>query len=104
MAASQVLRPWERATFCSFPGLSFSVPDPLTLLAQLGPFALVHIKRTDRGDAELRPLGVREPQPVGTLVRGIDPAPTQRLPGGIAALKNRRPARPPLAPEFDPIR
>jgi hypothetical protein len=88
MAARQVLRPWHGAAFCSLPSLPFSIPDPLTVLAQLGPFALVNIKRTNGGDAELSPLGVREPQPVRALVRSVDPAPPQRFPGGIAALKN----------------
>jgi hypothetical protein len=88
MAASQVLQPWQGAAFCSLPGLPFSVPDPLTLLAQLGPLALVHIKRTDCCDAELSSLGVREPQPVCTLVCCVNPAPPQRYPRGIAALKN----------------
>jgi hypothetical protein len=88
MAARQVLRPWHGAAFCSLPGLPFSIPDSLTLLAQLGSFALVHIKCTNGGDAELSPLSVREPQPVCALVRSVDPAPPQRMPGGIAALKN----------------
>jgi hypothetical protein len=88
MAASQVLRPWEGAAFCSFPGLPFSISNPLALLAQFGPFALVHIKRTDGCDAELSSFGVREPQPVCALVRSVNPAPAQRFPRGIAALKN----------------
>jgi hypothetical protein len=43
-AASQVLRPWQGAAFGPFPGLSISIPDPLTLSAQLGPFSFVYIE------------------------------------------------------------
>ena len=88
MATSQVLRPWQGTAFCSLPGLPFSIPDPLTLSTQLGPFALVHIKSTNGGDAELSPLGIREPQPLRTPVRSVDPAPPQRFPRAITALKN----------------
>ncbi len=87
-AASQIFLPWQGAAFGPLPGLSISIPNPLTVFTQLGPFALVHIKRTDGGDAELRPLGVREPQPVRALVRSVDPPLPQRFPRAIAALKN----------------
>jgi hypothetical protein len=87
-AKSQVLQPWHGTAFCSLPGLPFSILGPLTVSTQLGPFALVHIKRTDGGDAELGPLRVREPQPFRALVRSVDPSPPQRFPRGIAALKN----------------
>jgi hypothetical protein len=88
VAASQVLQAWQRAAFCSLPGLPFSISDALTIFAQLGPFALVHIKRTYGGDAELSPLGVREPQPIRALIRCVDSSPPQRLTSGITAVRH----------------
>jgi hypothetical protein len=43
-AASQVLRSWQGAAFGPLPGFSISIPDPLALLTQLGPFSLVYIE------------------------------------------------------------
>jgi hypothetical protein len=78
-AASQVFRPRDGAAFSALPGLPFAIPDPLTLLVQLGPLSLVYIECTNGGNAQLSPLLVGEAQPRCALVCSIDPFSPQRL-------------------------